>query len=213
MSASNEKSGSQQEPDKHAAFTTWAKERGVGLVTTAAIKTGERMLFIPEKAMHKTNFSVIKSLGMDRASPQAKLAASIMSTSGVSDINVWRATWPTIADIESSMPIWWPSGLVSGLPPAVLAPLERQKADYAKDWASAKHVDFDERDFKYHWCIVNSRSFHWKPAQKARPGSMVLCPFIDYTNHGPTGSGCTVTQEADGYRAVAERDYGESLIP
>jgi hypothetical protein len=38
---------------------------------------------------------------------------------------------------------------------------------------------------------------------------MVLCPFVDYMNHGPTGSGVTVMQTSKGYEVIAERDYGK----
>ena len=56
--------------------------------------------------------------------------------------------------------------------------------------------------------IVNSRSFSWKPPH-LKVGEMVMCPFIDLMNHGSTGSGCKVTQNAKGYEVHADRDYGK----
>lgn len=215
--------------DKHTLFTAWAEERGVeinsvapqqlpgrglGLMTTAAFKAGTRLLFVPEKAMFKPDAAFVKRSGLDRASPQAKLSLSIMAkfTAAGSDLATWETTWPTRQDFDASMPLSWPEELVDRLPTAVLAPLERQKADYARDWEDAKPLceqrDWDEATFRYYWCIVNSRSFHWKPSA-GRAGSMVLCPFVDYMNHGPTGSGVTVTQTSKGYEVVAERDYGK----
>lgn len=215
--------------DKHTLFTVWAKERGVeidsvapqqlpgrglGLMTTAAVKEGTRLLFVPERAMFKPDTAFAKRSGLERASPQAKLTVSIMAkfTAEGSELAAWEATWPTKQDFDASMPLSWPEELIDHLPPPVLAPLERQKADYARDWEAAKSLceqrSWDEATFRYYWCIVNSRSFHWKPSA-GRAGSMVLCPFVDYMNHGPTGSGVTVTQTSKGYAVVAERDYGK----
>jgi hypothetical protein len=218
--------------DKHILFTAWALERGVeinsvapqqlpgrglGLMTTAAIKAGDCLLFVPEKAMFKPDFAFVKRSGLERASPQAKLSVSIMAKFTPTDslLATWEATWPTKQDFDANMPLSWPEELLGHLPPPVLAPFERQKADYARDWEAAKSLceekEWDEATFKYYWCIVNSRSFHWKPSA-GRAGSMVLCPFVDYMNHGPTGSGVTVMQSSKGYEVVAERDYGKSLI-
>lgn len=215
--------------DKHTLFTTWAQDRGVeitsvapqqlpgrglGLMTTAAVKEGTRLLFVPEKAMFKPDNAFVKRSGLERASPQAKLSVSIMAkfTPAESQLATWEATWPTKQDFDASMPLSWSKELVEHLPPPVLAPFERQKADYARDWEAAKPLceerEWDEATFRYYWCIVNSRSFHWKPSA-GRAGSMVLCPFVDYMNHGPTGSGVEVTQTSKGYQVVAERDYGK----
>jgi hypothetical protein len=80
--------------DKHTLFTAWAQERGVeinsvapqqlpgrglGLMTTAAIEAGDRLLFVPEKAMFKPDVAFVKRSGLERASPQAKLSVSIMA--------------------------------------------------------------------------------------------------------------------------------------
>lgn len=222
-------SNSTAKEDKHSLFTTWAKERGVeihnvapqqlpgrglGLMTTAPIKSGSRMIFIPEKAMFKPDAATIKRSTLDRTSPQAKLAISALAkfSAPASDLRAWEATWPTKQDFAASMPLLWPPELLEHLPPAVLPPFERQKADYARDWEAVSPVceqrGWDEVVFRYYWCIVNSRSFHWKPSA-GRAGSMVLCPFVDYMNHGPTGSGCYVAQNGKGYEVTAERDYGK----
>lgn len=217
------------EDDKHTLFTAWAQERGVeinsvapqqlpgrglGLMTTAPVKAGTRLLFIPEKAMFKPDAAFVKRSGLERASPQAKLSVSIMAkfTPTDSQLAPWEATWPTKADFDASMPLSWPKTLLEYLPPPVLAPFERQKADYERDWEAAKALceqhEWDEATFRYYWCIVNSRSFHWKPSA-GRAGSMVLCPFVDYMNHAPSGSTITVMQNSKGYEVVADRDYGK----
>lgn len=215
--------------DKHVVFTKWAENRGVeingvapsklegrglGLMTTRKIKSGERMLSIPEKAMFKPDSKLLKQQRLERASPQAQLAFSAMSACKAREtsLGVWQATWPEAEDFWQSMPMCWSEDMRGKLPPPVQQPLERQLADYRKDWTALADVcrkhDYSEDDFKYFWMIVNSRSFHWKPP-KGRPGSMVLCPFIDYMNHGPTGTTCQVTTDQHGYEVHADRDYGK----
>ena len=220
--------------DKHVAFEHWSRtqgveingvapvelvSRGVGLMTTKNVKRGERILFIPEKAMFKPSLSTLKADKLDAASPQAQLTISAMIAFRQSDskFSIWEQTWPTRENFAQSFPIYWPQEAIKLLPPSVNQPLDRQLADYQKDWNVTKDVcqrrGFDEQDFKYYWMIVNSRSFHWKPSH-ARAGSMVMCPFIDYLNHGPTGSTCLVSQNNKGYEVHADRDYerGEEVL-
>lgn len=218
---------------KHAVFTSWAEKRGVeihsvapqqlpgrglGLVTTAPIKEGSRILFVPEKAMFKPDATLCRKNKLERASPQAKLALSVLKASKApkSQLSTWEATWPTNEDFVASMPLCWPDELNKYLPEGALGPLRRQRADYVKDWDAVKDVcnvnGWTEETWRYYWCIVNSRSFHWKPPA-GRAGSMVLCPFIDYMNHAPTGGGCLVRQDEYGYEVVAQRGYGKSRHP
>ena len=233
--------------NKHVIFTEWAKKRGVevngvkaaelpgrgvGLVASKHLEEGNRLLFIPEKAMFNPDASLLQREKLDRASPQAQLAVSAMATfqEAKSPMKLWEQVWPSRDSFEQSMPMCWPRPLQQLLPPSVHQPLERQVADYRKDWSAAsdfcdKH-DCSERDFRYYWMIVNSRSFHWK-LPRGKTGSMVLCPFIgrlvliflqcmelsltfvDYMNHGPMGSGCQVSPTAKGYEVTATRDYGK----
>lgn len=215
--------------EKHVVFTDWAKKRGVeinsvapqqlpgrglGLVTTAPIKEGTRILFVPEKAMFKPDAAFCKRNKLERASPQAKLALSALKASKApkSQLGIWEATWPTNEDFVASMPLCWPEELSKYLPEGARSPLQRQQADYARDWEAVRELckehGWTEEVWRYYWCIVNSRSFHWKPPA-GRAGSMVLCPFIDYMNHAPTGKGCHVRQSDEGYEVVAQRDYGK----
>jgi len=218
--------------DKHERFTQWAKDRGVeingvqaaqipgrglGLLTTRALKEGHRILFVPEKAMFKPDFAMLKREQLDHASPQAQLALSSMLAFKQSEGNIlptWSQTWPTQADFEQSLPMCWPQEMQKQLPPSVQQPLDRQLADYSKDWVTSQAIcdkyGFSENEFLYHWMIVNSRSFHWKPP-RGKAGMMVMCPFIDYLNHGPAGTTCRVTQYSTGYEVVADRDYCKCL--
>ncbi|KAK5689958.1 hypothetical protein LTR17_026084 [Elasticomyces elasticus] len=213
--------------DKHVVFTAWSKQRGVeiknvkpakipgrglGLVTTAKIKVGARILFVPEKAMFKPDGSV------PHASPQAQLAASAMKacTAADSNMGIWKETWPVDSDFQHSLPMRWPHELREHFPVSVMQPLLRQEEDYAKDVGAVQ--DFlaagnnTAEDFRYYWSIVNSRSFHFKA--KGKIGTMVMCPFIDYINHGPSGTTCDVFQRPNGYEVIADRDYvaGEEIL-
>ncbi|KAK5117430.1 hypothetical protein LTR85_008815 [Meristemomyces frigidus] len=220
--------------DKHAIFTKWAHGRGVqvdgvgpaklpgrglGLVTSRAIAKGERVLFVPERAMFKPNARFLKIHSLDRASPHAQLAISLtaVANSDGAPLAAWQATWPTAEDFRQTLPLCWTKKHRNCLPASVQQPLERQEEDYRKDWhfvsdCCADH-DWSEQDFKYFWMIVNSRSFHFKPP-RGRPGSMVMCPFIDYMNHGPSGTTCNVFQSPQGYEVLADRDYecGEEVL-
>ncbi|KAM3421977.1 hypothetical protein BST61_g2354 [Cercospora zeina] len=221
-------SPSSPEHNEHTLFTSWAESRGVqinsvaptripgrgvGLLTTTSIKKDTQIIFVPEKAMFKPLSISTKpkfSQQTVNPSPQAQLAISIMSAcqDRSSPYYVWQSTWPTREDFESSMPLLWSKRLASHLPPSVQQPLERMREDYQRDLTSMlhRHPDWKEREFEYYWAIVNSRSFHFKPPG-AKPGSMVLCPFIDYMNHGPSGTGVIVRQTPKGYEVVADRDY------
>lgn len=215
--------------DRHGIFTTWAQGRGVkingvapaklpgrglGLVTTRAITMGERMLLVPEKAMFSPNARFLKANSLDRASPHAQLAISVMSVAKneESPLAAWEATWPTAEDFHHSLPLCWTKKIRERLPPSVQQPLERQEEDARKDWSAVRGVchqnGWSFREWRYYWMIVNSRSFHWKPP-RGKSGSMVLCPFIDYMNHGPSGTTCSVFQGPHGYEVLADRDYGK----
>lgn len=94
------------------------------------------------------------------------------------------------------------------LPLSTKAVLERQQRDFQADKLAANKK---RKAFDYFWAIVNSRSFHWKPPgrnSKKNGGYMVLCPFIDYLNHGPAGTGVNVEQTSKGFEVTTDRDYG-----
>lgn len=232
ISTTQETAPSQPEEDKHSLFTQWSQARGVqftsikpaiipgrgvGLLTTAKISKDDQIIFVPKNAMFTPNTvesHTKKPSPSPSPSPQAHLAISIMSEclSPSSPYLTWKKTWPTLSDFESGMPLFWSPELCHHLPESVKQPLERMREDYEKDLTYMLSLNCDdqtwkEEDFKYYWAIVNSRCFHFKPPG-LKPGFMVLCPFIDYMNHGPTGTGVKVSQSPKGYEVVADRDYG-----
>ena len=215
--------------DKHAEFTTWAQDqgvdingvkaahirgRGIGIETTKRIKAGTRLLFIPEKAMFKPDAKLLRRQQLRATSPQAQLAITALLKFREHS-KLWQSVLPTYNDFEQSMPTLWPTSIRKHFPPGIQQPLERLEADYERDLAAVQQllnkIQVDEQDFQYWWLIVNSRSFHWK-SPKSRAGTMVLCPFIDYMNHAPTGNTCLVNMTDDGYEVIANRDYGKFLL-
>ncbi len=226
--ASTDANDVQNGQDKHQLFMQWAKDRGVeingvkpenlpgrglGLVTTQKLKDGERILFIPEKAMFKPDLPLLEKEGLKSISPQAQLAASAMLafTPTKSAHQMWQDTWPPLEDFKQSMPIFWGTDAGHNLPPSAQLALNRQFQDLGSDAIAMKgfikNHKFTDDDLRYYWIVVNSRSFSWKPAG-SKTGMMVMCPFIDYLNHGPTGSSARVTMNEKGYYVTAERDYG-----
>lgn len=214
-------------PDEHIIFQQWAISqgveihpsvspaalpgRGIGLQTTSSIRKGTRVLLIPERAIFKPRKEDGKRPHKDGPgpSPHAHLALSAFrSFNKDPQLRKWSATWPTEVEIRSSLPLFWPDSLLDKLPPTTRAVLDRQRDDFEEDLRSTAQAGCS--DFEYFWAIVNSRSFHWKPPG-SRPGFMVLCPFIDYLNHGPNGTGVDVRQTAQGFEVHTNRDYGKCI--
>ena len=70
------------------------------------------------------------------------------------------------------------------------------------------------RDFFYYWLVVNTRSFYFESSDVPLPPKddrMVLCPFVDYFNHG--NHGCKVAFNKQGYTVTSDRRYdvGEEI--
>ncbi|GAB7359703.1 hypothetical protein MBLNU230_g6878t1 [Neophaeotheca triangularis] len=216
----------------HLDFAKWAMSRGVifddeitpaqlpgrgmGLKTTTNIRSGKRIIFVPSQAM----FTPVKMM-MDKdekfsdLSPQARLTVSALGN--IDFLRQWIATWPTKDDVEECMPLCWDAVLSDSLPPAAKHVLSRQQVDIAADWAASKgwceEYSHSYEDFRYFWLIVNSRSFHWKP-QAQSGGEYAMCPFLDYMNHTPTGSGCEVLQTSKGYEVWTNQDHqpGQEIL-
>lgn len=210
-------------PSKHATHTSWAESRGnqisgvvpaslpgrgIGLVATRRIKSGQRIIFVPAKAMLQPDIALLKKLNLHNASPQAQLTASLMAREGEKDevYEMARSVWPTWQDFEACMlcsdgPDLNSNAYDGVIPPSVKSPLDRLLKDLRRDVDdistafSAADLKADKQTLLYHWTIANTRSFHWKPAGK-KQGSMVVCPFLDYTNHCPSGQGVRYLPES-----------------
>lgn len=139
------------------------------------------------------------------ASPQAQLAAHLTIAAQSWPRPEWyvnsRAVWPTPEDFKACMLAWSSKSelevLKKWVPPGVAKPLERLLLDLDKDGKTVRHLCGEDdvkaqeawtEEWIYHWILVNTRSFHWKPHGVCE-GSMVMCPFLDYMNHCPNGQG------------------------
>jgi hypothetical protein len=129
----------------------------------------------------------------------------------------WEATWPSMADVQQSVPFMWPKHYQDRLPRGArgllltisqvcnhkltgIALLQNQRTKYDVDWAKLKEAILSagdtEKNFKYNWMLVNSRCYYWKYAKSRKPESgktplvdecMALCPYADYFNHSSEG--------------------------
>lgn len=205
-----------EEADKHSIYTHWSLNqgiivsnvgprilpgRGVGLLATGPIKANSQLIFVNETSMIKTNINFLKRQKLQKASPQAQLAAHLTLASRVAPCPDWyqnsRAVWPTPEDFKACMLAWSDPEemdvLTKCAPPSILSPLERLLSDLRKDVKAVEHLHTPDDaawvdEYTYHWILVNTRSFHWKP-EGVKEGSMVMCPFLDYMNHCPNGHG------------------------
>ena len=73
--------------------------------------------------------------------------------------------------------------------------LGKQEARFERHWATVsgllKLPPSKKADFRFHWLIVNTRSFHYDFGSLAKiqdkEDRMVLCPFMDFFNHANKG--------------------------
>ncbi|KAF2220257.1 hypothetical protein BDZ85DRAFT_303517 [Elsinoe ampelina] len=172
----------------------------------------------PQNDLYKTTDEKTASI-----SPQARLAATLMHMDSIknAEYEICSSVWPTSDDFESSLfwysltahtasPPWYDS-----MPTALRTASTRLMHDFRRDLLSIQDLEHDDfknataQSFVYFWTIANTRSFAWKPHGR-REGVMVMCPFLDYMNHCPSGEGCGVSMSEDGYTLTANRDYGRS---
>ncbi|KAI5208599.1 SET domain-containing protein [Aureobasidium subglaciale] len=202
-------------PKVHAEYIEWALARGirihgvtpavlpgrgVGLLAKKRITKNSLLFFVPEKAMIKPELTVLRKHNLTKLSSQAQLAAylTLEWQSQSSTYVASRPAWPSPEDFASCMLAWSPEDetedvLRKWAPPSVQKPLERMLSDLKRDVDSVRHMHApDDEAFKqaflYHWMLVNTRSFHWKP-QGVSQGAMIMNPALDYMNHCPNGQG------------------------
>jgi hypothetical protein len=207
-------------PEAHAAYVEWAiargieihgvtpavlPGRGVGLLAKEKIKKNAVLFFVPEKAMIKPEMAVLRKHKLNKLSSQAQLAAylTLECKSQSSTYVTSRPAWPTPEDFSSCMLAWSPEAELNDVlrkwaPPSVQKPLDRMLSDLKRDVESVQHMhtpDYEafERDFLYHWMLVNTRSFHWKPHGVSQ-GAMIMNPALDYMNHCSNGQGVSLRQ-------------------
>ncbi|KFH46998.1 Ribosomal N-lysine methyltransferase-like protein [Hapsidospora chrysogenum ATCC 11550] len=187
--------------------------RGIGIVSTRRIEPNETILTVPThllRTLDNTPKSIVAAL--PDATVHAILAASLaldLAHPPNQDFTIWKAVFPTQADIATSMPICWPPPLQDLLPSAARALLAKQRVKFDRDWAQVSAADhlgpLCREDYLYAWLLVNTRTFyHTTPRTKKdlpRDDHMALQPVADLFNHSPAG--CTVSFTPAGFTITA----------
>ncbi|MCJ1479801.1 hypothetical protein MMC13_008487 [Lambiella insularis] len=110
---------------KHEAFTEWVIQRGVsihniqpaqlpgrglGIIAQNFIKAGERVVQVPIKALLTTDAIPEAFLNLHGTTTVHGLLASFLAFGQhfcKYSLSAWRATWPSMEDLQSSMPLLW----------------------------------------------------------------------------------------------------------
>ncbi|KAF1991184.1 SET domain-containing protein [Aulographum hederae CBS 113979] len=222
---------------EHEAFTAWSEEhgveingiapaklpgRGLGMVAQRPIKKGEILVSVPAKLLVTTASPLVRKYKLpSHCAPHGQLAAALTLSHDELDEGqkIWRATWPTRDDFQTT-PLLWSAELQALLPEHAKQLLQKQKEKYRKDMGNLDNViPQPKREvFLYYWLLVNSRCFYWViPSPKRRRGPrppklapddcMALCPFADYFNHADHG--CDFATNARKGWITCDRDYNE----
>lgn len=100
----------------------------------------------------------------------------------------WQEVWPSVEDLEKSMPLCWGEDLRKLLPPAAkgmkicnsaltglrssygIDLLKHQEGKYTRDFEAVKaQIAENLRSwYRYYWLIVNTRCFYWEYFKRAR---------------------------------------------
>ncbi|KAI1749644.1 putative SET domain-containing protein [Xylaria castorea] len=186
--------------------------RGIGIVATRKIRTGEKIMQIPEKAiysLHSIPTSIISKLPSD-VPLHGLLAADLTLRTSSIDLP-WVEVLPTQANFAASVPLMWPEELHAFLPRSAYHILKRQQIKFQHECDSvAKAVpDLDRSKYKFFWLIINSRTFLYETPDMEKyhwEDKLCLLPAADLFNH--SNDGCTVTWwDKEGYTITANRTY------
>ncbi|KAI0452662.1 putative SET domain-containing protein [Xylaria acuta] len=187
--------------------------RGIGIVATRKIRTGQIIMQIPEKAiysLHSIPTSITSRLPSDMRL-HGLLAADLTLRTSSTD-SPWVEVLPTQANFEASVPLMWPEELHAFLPRSAYHILKRQQIKFQHECDSVAKAfpDLDRSKYKYFWLIINSRTFYYEAPEMAKyrwEDKLCLLPAADLFNH--SNDGCTVTWwDNDGYTITANRTYG-----
>ncbi|KNG44269.1 set domain-containing protein [Stemphylium lycopersici] len=232
---------------EHTDFVAWAEDngveingiaparfkgRGMGIVAARDIKEGDKLVHVASKSLIHVALPSIKALNLPSTmTVHGKLAASLAmwyTNKTAHPYTPWQAVWPTAADFQLTMPLYFPASLQAHLPPAATTLLTNQKKNLERDWLSTIPLNLavDKETYTYTWLIVNTRTFYWdypdlsnaSPLLPKRRSKLTandcycMCPFIDYFNH--SDAGCDPQHDAKGYSVTADRAYaaGEEVF-
>ncbi|KAF2754310.1 SET domain-containing protein [Pseudovirgaria hyperparasitica] len=214
--------------DKHSSFFARAKDQGLvwdgiafapiaglgnGVKATRPLKTGDVVLTVPAstfRTLSTLSPRVVEALP-DHMSLHGRLAADL-SLDNTPEFAQWSALFPSISDLETALPFFWPKAIQELLPAPAKASLEAQTKRLNRDKTQVVRElpDIPPSTFTYYWMVVNSRSFYLPtPEMQALDfiDRLVLMPVADLFNHADAG--CRTTFSPDGYQFAADRDYAE----
>ncbi|KAJ8118674.1 hypothetical protein ONZ43_g3943 [Nemania bipapillata] len=191
--------------------------RGIGVLATRDIQADEIVLDVPTGCLRTLSTvpkARLRRFSETSISVQGILAADLaLDTSG--RYGPWDAVVPRVEDL-TGMPLNWHADLQALLPRHARELLDKQRAKFARDWASATTVFPDlKRDvdaYRHAWLLVNSRTFYYlNAALKRRRGvtkddHLTLQPIADLFNHGDE-DGCHVAFGRDGFAFRATKPY------
>ncbi|KAK7954276.1 hypothetical protein PG996_015160 [Apiospora saccharicola] len=193
--------------------------RGVGVIATRSLKTGEAILNIPMQAvrsLHSISETVSSQLPAG-LSFHGVLAADLALDKSACFAS-WKKLLPTRADFAASMPFTWPEELQKLLPRGASDIVHGQHAKFKSQWGVVAEAfpSLARDEYMYFWLLVNTRTFYLEtPEMKAFPWDdrLALLPIADLFNHADQG--CHVTYSAEeGYTITASRRYkaGEEVL-
>ncbi|MCJ1308668.1 hypothetical protein MMC25_002321 [Agyrium rufum] len=191
--------------------------RGIGVVATRELKTGEIILAVPSRILRTLDTvpkSTSKRLPTD-TSLHGLLAADLV-IDNTSDWILWKSILPTKEDFESSTPLLWPTELQALLPKPAKQILFQQQSTFQRDWniVSNGFPEISREQYLHAWLLVNSRTFYYlTPSMRrlAHRDRLALQPIADLFNHADHG--CHVEYSAKSYTITADRTYkvGEEI--
>ncbi|UPK91970.1 hypothetical protein LCI18_002905 [Fusarium solani-melongenae] len=186
--------------------------RGIGVVATRDIRANEAILTVPLKAL-RTIDTVPKHISdaLHSVSVHGILAAEIALDKS-DDFAVWKTVLPTKEDLESGMPMMWPSELQLLLPRRAKNLLDKQTATFRRECEIVLNAfpDLTRDEYLYAWVLINTRTFYNSiPKMKAyaQADRLVCMPAADLFNHADQG--CQLSFSPSGYTIKADRVYGQ----
>ncbi|KAI0384344.1 SET domain-containing protein [Hypomontagnella monticulosa] len=189
--------------------------RGIGLVATRKIKSGETVLEIPTcclRSIDTVRKPIIRHL--PKSISIHGLLAADLALDASSKYSAWNAVYPTPEDFLS-IPLLWPSELCALLPLEARDLLSKQEAKLKRDWAAVSSAfpehqkrNLDEARYRYAWLLVNTRTFYYVNTKlKRRPEEDRMClqPVADLFNHD--SEGCHVAFDTAGFSIKTTQAY------
>ncbi|EXJ61184.1 uncharacterized protein A1O5_11976 [Cladophialophora psammophila CBS 110553] len=179
--------------------------KGMGIVAERRLKAGEVILDIPMSVI-RTAETVPQTVteALQGCSINGLLAAELATDASESHA-LWRATLPSMEELDQSMPLFWPPELQELLPQPALALLRKQQGKVSRDWnvVSAAFPQLSDDAYRHYWLLASTRTFYYTPPDMKPEDTpeadecLALVPFGDYFNH--SDGGCKVSYSATGY--------------